>query len=448
VTDIDVDTNGNGNGSGRLPPHDLKLETGLLGLCMLRPSLVEECIDLVAAADFYAPGNGHVWESICRLHEASAVPDAQLVADDLRRLDRLDNVGGPAEILSMVANAPASMTVSNYAQRVAEMAGMRRLVLVADGLKEAALSDHDLGPAGLIDLAHTRLDGLDMGVGVLPDSFVGNLDEFMNRPAEERRPWVIPGQLREGHRIVFVASEGAGKSVLLRQMAICASQGVNPFMPQKRIKPVRALIIDLENPDDAIDDQINMILGPLQRAVSGEDWDPSRVGLLREPGGLNLRARRDRAMIDSVLHSFRPDIVVAGPAYKMYELDGDRHEICVHEIQRAWDKWRTRFGFALVLEHHAPMSTGEGRGRTIRPSDTMLWLRWPEFGIALTQDKSHGAEDNSFKFGRWRGDRVKVDLPTKMMRGRQGELPWVFSWPTGTFKPDPDRDGSSVEQPF
>jgi len=420
--------------SERLPPHNLKIEQGFLGACMVSPQVIDECHELVAAADFYSPAHGSVWGSICRIWESGAVCEAMLVADDLRRHDALDSVGGPTVLLEMVTEAPVSVTAANYAHRIAEMAGMRRLISLAVDVRDAAMADHELGPAGLVDLTHARLDELDMGSGQVPDSFVDNLDDFMNRPAEDRKPWVIPGQLRKGHRIVFVAEEGAGKSLLLRQMALCASQGVNPFMPQERAEPVRALVVDLENPDDAIEEQMKMIIGPLRSAVSDEDWDSTRFGLLREPGGMNLRHRRDRATIEAILADFRPDIVVAGPAYKMYELEGDRHETAVMEIQRAWDKWRTRFDFALVLEHHAPMAGGDGR-RSIRPADTMLWLRWPEFGVSLTRERGKD-DENVFKFGRWRGDRVKATWPQTMRHGRSGEFPWVFSWPSGTFSPD------------
>ena len=429
------DSNGNGT---KPPPHSLTIERGLLGACMVSPQVIEECFELVTASDFYSPAHGSVWASICRVWESGAICEAMLVADDLKRHDALGTIGGPGVLLEMVADAPVSVTAANYAQRIAGMAGMRRLVKLALDVKDAAMADHDLGPSGLVDLTHARLDELDMGVAQVPDTFVGSIEEFMDRPRADRKPWVIPGQLRKGHRIVFVAEEGVGKSLLLRQMALCVSQGVNPFMPQERVEPQRALVIDLENPDDAIEEQMNMILPTLRSAVADEDWDSTRFGLLREPGGMNLRHRRDRALIEATLAAFRPDIVVAGPAYKMYELEGDRHETAVMEIQRAWDKWRTRFDFALVLEHHAPMSTGDGKGRNIRPSDTMLWLRWPEFGVSLKRDRQKD-DDNVFKFGRWRGDRVKTLWPQSMRHGRGGELPWVFSWPTGTFTTGSDK---------
>ena len=69
--------------------------------------------------------------------------------------------------------------------------------------------------------------------------------------ADQVAPWVIPDLLRIDWRAIIVAGEGTGKSTLLRQLAICAAQGIHPlkFCP---VHPVRTLIVDAENSAAAI----------------------------------------------------------------------------------------------------------------------------------------------------------------------------------------------------
>lgn len=216
-------------------------------------------------------------------------------------------------------------------------------------------------------------------------------------------------------------------STLLRQMAVCVASGLHPMVPGRKIPPLSTLVLDMENPDEAIEEQIRLVS---DRTASLGAVDLERVGLMREPQGLDLRSRRDRGRMEAVLERHRPALVLAGPAYKMYRQDGQGHADAVHEVMGVWDRWRTRFGFALIIEHHAPM--GGSMGREIRPADTMRWLQWPDFGFGLVKSTERGSE-NVYEWRRWRGDRMKSSWPEQMFWG--STLPWEFSWPTGTLAP-------------
>ena len=129
-------------------------------------------------------------------------------------------------------------------------------------------------------------------------------------------PWVVPGLLRRDWRAVIVASEGSGKSTLLRQIATCAGpEGVHP-LKFHRCEPIRVLVIDAENPLGAVAETGGRILEQVRRTV-GTDYDSDRLRFLMRPGGLDLRSRHDRSQVERELVHHRPDLVVAGPAYKL-----------------------------------------------------------------------------------------------------------------------------------
>lgn len=245
------------------------------------------------------------------------------------------------------------------------------------------------------------------------------LDEIVDDPGTLAE-WVVPGLLRRDWRVVIVGGEGSGKSVLLRQIAACAAQGVHPLR-FNRIEPVRVLVVDAENPSAAVAETGQPLVAQLRRIV-GADYDPYRLWMLQEPGGLDLRSRAGRRRVEVALRHYRPDLVVAGPAYKLAERrTAESFEELADSTHRVLDDLRTRHGFALVVEHHAPHAAS-GNSREMRPYGGSSWLRWPEVGIGLRPHK----DGSGHTLTRWRGDRLKNDWPAEIVR--DSPWPWSGRW--------------------
>lgn len=222
---------------------------------------------------------------------------------------------------------------------------------------------------------------------------------------------------------MIVGAEGVGKAVTMRQIAGAAAQGIHPFNLTP-IPAVRTLLVDVENPADAIVETADMIAKAARHQSDG--YDPDRAHIWHQPGGINLRDRADRLRFDQVLAKVRPDVVCAGPMYKLYRVGArESDEQAAQEVQHIFDDLRTRYSFALVLEHHAPK--GSGPVRDLLPYGSSLWLRWPELGIKLDPDVDAGGK-GSLGVGRWRRDRVVCSWPYRLDRGTR--WPWVGWWPT------------------
>ena len=102
---------------------------------------------------------------------------------------------------------------------------------------------------------------------------------------------------------------------------------------------------------------------------------------------------------------------------------GESYEDAAEGVQQVLDDLRTRFGFALVLEHHAPK--GEGSSREMAPFGSQRWLAWPELGLGLRSEK-----DGSLRVERFRGDRMASSWPDKLERGGNA-WPFVGVWRQG-----------------
>lgn len=417
--------------SARIPPNDDSAEQALLGAMLLRAEAIEVAYELVQARDFYRPAHQHIYDAIIGLWLEGQPTDPVTVADVLRRSGLLDAIGGPGTLISVQTNTPSTSNAGRYAAIVAEMSQYRSLIAAAT---ETAESAYDMAgaPGDLIERFGQRLVAIesDSPTDLPPD--LSTLTEFLDRPAADHAPWAIPGLLRRGWRVMVVAGEGAGKSVLLRQVAISSAAGLHPFT-HRPIPSIRSLVIDLENPDEAIE----AVCAPMALAAAEvEGWDPDRCWLWRRPAGIDLRRRRDRLELEQVLRIAQPDLVCLGPVYKVYRPSGkDDEETATAAAQAVLDDLRARYRFALLLEHHAPHGA-DSKKRQMRPHGSVLWQRWPELGFGLEPVKDM---NGSFTIGRFRGDRLPNQWPERLDRSG-GRWPWDATWPAGTFDPDyPDE---------
>src|SRR5262245_66570069 len=79
----------------------------------------------VDASDFYKPAHGHVYDAIQSLYGQGEPADPVTVAEELRRADLLDFVGGRGALLQIQAATPASAHAGHYARIVTELAVVR-----------------------------------------------------------------------------------------------------------------------------------------------------------------------------------------------------------------------------------------------------------------------------------------------------------------------------------
>jgi replicative DNA helicase len=125
---------------GRVPPHSIQAEESLLGAMLLSRDAIAVAVEVVSADDFYKPAHGHVYDAILSLYERGEPADPVTVADELRRGDLLEAIGGPAALVSLQANTPATSNAARYARIVEEHALLRRLIGVAGEIAEMGYS--------------------------------------------------------------------------------------------------------------------------------------------------------------------------------------------------------------------------------------------------------------------------------------------------------------------
>lgn len=407
---------------------DLEAERACLGALVEAPELVT-MVPRLRARHFSDTRHAAVFEAVLEAEKATGVvPDSLVVLDRLRAAGQLKagHLDGPF-LHDLISAAPTSINVAWYAQQVLDAARRRALLRMAPQVAQAAersSDDDDLTSRMARILAD--MEGLAVPQSVTAGGLMlgySQLGEFVDRDGGHDAAWVIPGLLRSMERVVVVASEGAGKTMIARAVACAVAAGCHPFCPESAIPARRTLMVDLENPPSLIRAKTRPMVEFLRERGT---WDDDRAWLWSRPGGINLRSSEDALLLERVIEQSRPQLVCFGPVYKAFVEGGqDRSEQAAREVVAVLDRLREKHGFALWVEHHAPLE--QQGSRRLRPFGSALWSRWPEFGLALRIESPSG---NRLLVERWRGDRDEREWPSALDRGRHG-WPWEASWADG-----------------
>lgn len=408
------------------------VETTALGGAIEDRFTRQYALDHLTGDAFTSPLTDSIWRTVVDLHQAGRPVHPAAVIEALRC--------SPATLTAACRREPGLSDVEAVGV-LRERAYRRRLVAAARRLAEDA-ADPSVPLPGLLRWSASSLGLAPLS---LPD-ILPAAEAVLGPYAEMPHDWLMPGVLERRDRLMIVAVEGAGKSMILRMLAVQLAAGVHwcPNRPgdceaglgrydaaRWRVEPRKVLTIDAENSIR----QIARASRRLLRIAEGcPGYDPANLKLLCETS-LDLAAPGARDRIEGHLEVERPDLVVIGPIYKVFS-HSERlgYEESAMRAAAILDDWRARYGFALLLEHHAGKGTDPSGERTLEPVGSSVWLRWNEFGRFLRRDKD---TVDAYRFGTFRGDREPRDWPRWWWRNPLPGWPWLPSYSEEMVRPDP-----------
>jgi hypothetical protein len=404
-------------------PADVEAERYLLGAIMTGggPAL-ELAAEWVGPDHFYRPAHQVIYGAMIAMVSASEHIDPVTLRAWIDRDGDLQAIGGfhGGEYLMDLYGLGAAPQSAGHYGRIVLGAALRRNGIVHARRAEQAFRSASNDPEEVIGHVDAQLDALRRNS--LERSRTRGLTEVTTGIAKQRAT-VIPGLLEAQDRVIVVAGEGRGKTTVAHQIAFAAAAGTHPFA-HTPMEPQRVMIWDFENPELLLSRRFNRMA---EVAAGYPGWDPDNMRFELRPGGIT--SVRDVFALRDGVRRFGPDLLIAGPLYKMMlgSPGKDGNMLGVHSrVAQFFDQLRQEYGCALWLEAHAPYGGGPGP-REMRPEGSSMWARWPEFGLALYKaTKAHGG-DTALDVKRFRGDREEGRVwPDWLTRNPYGTgWPWV-----------------------
>lgn len=377
-------------------------------------------------------------QSVHRVHAAGHPVDMITVSRDI-----ITNVGGTQriqEISGLAArlgtHALPEASAPYYAERLAGLQAIRKLSQSVEDYRGkfiyAATNDDAATMARASEQFREEMALAENAFKPLTDIEPPmSLQALLDEPDDDY-DWLVPYLLERQDRLILTGFEGTGKSYLLAQFACCIAGGIHPFTGQPLPdQDLRTLVFDVENSKRQIKRRYRRIRAQVDALrkryeLDELDWDQA-VRFESRPEGVDISNPKELARIEQSVALTAPDLVIAGPLYKMSKLN-IQEEQAAKELTDTLDGLRVRHGFTLIAEAHAGHAT-DGVQRKVRPIGSSLFLRWPEFGYGLVRhEDAKGEHPSIVEVRAWRGSRDERDWPTVLCHGT--ELPWQ---PTGAY---------------
>lgn len=302
----------------KVPPHSVDAERSVLGGLMLDSRAWDQVADKIRGEDFYRNEHRILYQAIGRLIEQSKPVDVLTVAETLREMHELEQIGGEVYLFELANNTPSAANIVAYADIVRERSVLRQLILAASDIAENAFNAQGRSIIELLDAAERSVFSISQqgarGSGPINiKEFLASTMDRIDTLFHSNNPITgvptgyhefdnMTSGLQPSDLVIVAGRPSMGKTTLAMNMA--------ENIAIKTRKPV--LIFSMEMPGDAIVmrmlsslcriDQLRIRTGKLQ----DEDWPriSSTVSMLSEaplfiddtpglsPAEMRARARR------------------------------------------------------------------------------------------------------------------------------------------------------------
>lgn len=143
--------------SARVPPHDIEAEQAVLGALLTEPGLLTVLSELLPSPEaFYVRFHQRIYAAILALGEAGKPIDPVTVSEALTRSGDLEASFGKSYVFELAERSVSAAYAEEYAKKVAEKWGLRRLIKAAG---EIVVMAHQakLPASAILDLAGQKV---------------------------------------------------------------------------------------------------------------------------------------------------------------------------------------------------------------------------------------------------------------------------------------------------
>jgi replicative DNA helicase len=225
----------------RLPPQNIEAEQSVLGSILIDRDAIVRVAGFLMPDDFYREAHRTIYHAARDLFERREPADLVLMCDELERRGRLEQVGGPAYLTSLINMVPTAVNVEFYGHVVERCAVLRRLI-TAGGQIAGTAYDYQDDAEMAIDRAEQILFSLTqrrrarefVPISEVLDKYFNEIDLIhQNRgqtfgvPTGFTKLDELTGGLQRSDLVVLAARPGMGKTSFALNIAAHAAMKNN-----------------------------------------------------------------------------------------------------------------------------------------------------------------------------------------------------------------------------
>ncbi len=125
----------------KTPPHSKESEMMVLGCMLTNINSLNVAADLLHMEDFYFTEHKLIFNILYTAYKADKPADVHIIAEELKRQDKLQAAGGINYLMTLAQYAGTSAYIEEYARLVRDKATLRRMILASQEIEKHALSD-------------------------------------------------------------------------------------------------------------------------------------------------------------------------------------------------------------------------------------------------------------------------------------------------------------------
>ncbi|MDX1614886.1 MAG: replicative DNA helicase [Candidatus Promineifilaceae bacterium] len=222
----------------RIPPNNVEAEEALLGSLLIDPDAVFEVSSFLRPVAFYRQQHRWIYQAILDLYDRREPVDLITLTDELRRQEKLEEVGGEATIIGLINMVPTSVNARHYGQIVEATALRRRMIGAASNIANLAYEEGedisvviDRAEQALFSVTEARTTRDLTPVRDIASNYLDRIEELHARGDEVIG---IPtgftdldrllGGLNKSDLVIVAARPGMGKTALQMAMALAAAR--------------------------------------------------------------------------------------------------------------------------------------------------------------------------------------------------------------------------------
>lgn len=127
----------------KIPPYSKDAEMVVLGCMLTSSDALTTASDLLASSDFYMKEHQILFDLFKEAQKKDKPCDLLLVSEELKRLGKLDEIGGITYLTMLIQHAGTAAHIQEYAQIVKNKSLLRQLKQASLHIEELALSEPD-----------------------------------------------------------------------------------------------------------------------------------------------------------------------------------------------------------------------------------------------------------------------------------------------------------------